>query len=52
VLNTAAALLIAGHAASIPEGITQAAGAIDSGRARQALDRLITISTAGTATTA
>jgi anthranilate phosphoribosyltransferase len=52
VLNTAAALLIAGHAATIPEGIMQASGAIDSGRARRALDRLITISTAGTATTA
>jgi anthranilate phosphoribosyltransferase len=52
VLNTAAALLIAGQAATIPEGITQAADAIDSGRARQALDRLIAISTAGRATTA
>jgi anthranilate phosphoribosyltransferase len=51
VLNTAAALLISGHAATIPDGITQASEAIDSGRARQALDRLISISTAGTATT-
>jgi anthranilate phosphoribosyltransferase len=51
VLNTAAALLIAGHAATIPEGIRQASDAIDSGRARQALDRLIAISTSGTATT-
>ena len=52
VLNTAAALLIAGQAATIPEGIVQASAALDSGRARQALDRLITISTAGAATTA
>jgi anthranilate phosphoribosyltransferase len=51
VLNTAAALLIAGHAATIPDGIAQASEAIDSGRARQALDRLISISTAGTVTT-
>ncbi len=52
VLNTAAALLIAGQAATIPEGIVQACAALDSGRARRALDRLIAISTAGTATTA
>jgi anthranilate phosphoribosyltransferase len=45
VLNTAAALLIAGHSATIREGLTHASEAIDSGRARAALDRLIAIST-------
>jgi anthranilate phosphoribosyltransferase len=47
LLNTAAALLVAGHAATIPEGLSAAAAAIDSGRARTVLQRLIAISTSG-----
>jgi anthranilate phosphoribosyltransferase len=46
LLNTGAALLIAGRAASIPEGIAAAEDAIDSGRAAAVLDRLIALSNA------
>ncbi len=45
LLNAGAALLIAGAAASVREGIAQAAHAIDSGGARQTLERLVAIST-------
>jgi anthranilate phosphoribosyltransferase len=44
LLNAGAALLVAGKAGSIQEGIRQAADSIDSGRARQALHRLVSVS--------
>jgi anthranilate phosphoribosyltransferase len=47
LLNAAASLLIAGKAATIPEGLVMAAEAIDSGRAAGVLDRLIAISKDG-----
>jgi anthranilate phosphoribosyltransferase len=47
LLNAGAALFIAGRAGSVREGIAKAAGAIDSGRARQVLDQLVEISNAG-----
>lgn len=47
LLNAAAALLIAGRAATIREGLPMAAEAIDSGRAREVLDRLVAVSTGG-----
>jgi anthranilate phosphoribosyltransferase len=40
VLNAAAALLVAGVAASLPDGIVGAEASLDSGRARIALDQL------------
>ena len=45
LLNAAASLLIAGRAATIPEGIAMAADAIDSGRAAAVLEKLIRLST-------
>ena len=47
LLNAAAALLIAGEAATIPLGIARAAEAIDSGRAREVLARLVATSVGG-----
>ena len=47
LLNTAGVLLAAGAAATIPEGIQQAAHAIDSGAAMQRLDALVELSNAG-----
>ena len=44
LLNAAASLLIAGNAATIPEGLAVAADAIDSGRAAAVLDKLIRLS--------
>lgn len=44
LLNTAAALFIAGRAASLAEGLSLAADAIDSGRAKQTLDTLVRLS--------
>ena len=44
VLNAAASLLIAGRAATIPEGLVMAAEAIDSGRAAAVLDKLVALS--------
>ena len=44
LLNSGAALMIAGLAADIPAGIDMAAAAIDSGKAREALDTLIQVS--------
>ena len=41
LLNAAAALWVAGHAASIDEGIARAAQAIDSGKVQQTLDALV-----------
>jgi anthranilate phosphoribosyltransferase len=43
LLNAGAALLIAGVASSISDGVALAAGAIDSGRARQALETLLKV---------
>lgn len=47
LLNAAAALLIAGRTATLREGLPLAAAAIDSGRARDVLDRLVAVSTGG-----
>jgi anthranilate phosphoribosyltransferase len=44
LLNAAAALLIAGRAATIPEGLAIAADAIDSGRAAAVLEKLTRLS--------
>ena len=49
VLNAAAALLIAGEAATIVEGVARASEAIDTGGAQAALDRLIAVSHGGKA---
>jgi anthranilate phosphoribosyltransferase len=46
LLNAGAALFIAGHTESVKDGITRAADAIDSGRARQILSRLTEASSA------
>ena len=46
LLNAGASLLIAGQAATIPEGIVMAAEAIDSGRAAAVLEQLVYLSTA------
>lgn len=43
LLNTAAALIVAGKAASLIDGVAQAKTSIDSGRAAQALDRLVAV---------
>jgi anthranilate phosphoribosyltransferase len=45
LLNSAAALIVAGKAADLKRGVAIAAEAIDSGRARQTLARLVAIST-------
>ena len=47
LLNSAAALMIAGKAGDLAEGAAIAARAIDSGAARGALDRLVAVSNAG-----
>lgn len=44
VLNAGAALVVAGHAGELAEGIDQAAAAIDSGAALTALDALVRVS--------
>jgi anthranilate phosphoribosyltransferase len=46
LLNAAAGLLLAGRAEKLPDALAIAAAAVDSGRARQTLDRLISIATA------
>jgi anthranilate phosphoribosyltransferase len=43
LLNAGAALVVADKAASLAEGVTQAAAAIDQGRAKARLDRLVEI---------
>lgn len=48
LLNTAAALIVAGRVPSIREGVGLAAESIQSGRAKAALEKLVTISQAGT----
>lgn len=44
LLNTAAALFVAGTASTVRDGLAMAADAIDSGRARGALDALVRVS--------
>lgn len=44
LLNAGASLLIAGKVATIPEGLTMAADAIDSGRAAAVLQQLVCLS--------
>jgi anthranilate phosphoribosyltransferase len=44
LLNAAAAILVAGLADSLPAGLEQARDALDSGRARAALDALVQVS--------
>lgn len=44
LLNAAAALVVAGKAKSVTEGVALAAQAIDGGRARERLDRLVSVS--------
>ncbi len=46
VLNAAAALVVAGEAGNLREGVDRAAGAVDSGAAKGALERLIQVSNA------
>jgi anthranilate phosphoribosyltransferase len=46
LLNAGAALLVAGAAASVPEGIASAARAIDSGDAKRVLEKMVAISNA------
>ncbi|MGQ0457564.1 MAG: anthranilate phosphoribosyltransferase [Hyphomicrobium sp.] len=43
LLNAAAALIVAGKAASLEDGVARAADSIDSGRAARALDRLVAV---------
>jgi anthranilate phosphoribosyltransferase len=45
LLNAAAALVVAGHAAELHEGVAQAAESIDSGEARRRLAILATVTT-------
>ena len=47
VLNAGAALVVAGRAADLADGIVQARAAIDDGRALATLDRLVAVSNAG-----
>jgi anthranilate phosphoribosyltransferase len=47
ILNAGASLFIAGHSASVREGIEAAARAIDSGAALGTLERLVAVSQAG-----
>lgn len=47
LLNAAASLLIAGGAATIPDGLAIAADAIDSGRAAAVLEKLVALSQDG-----
>lgn len=46
LLNAAGALVMSGHSADLREGIAKAADAIDSGRARAALERLAAVTQA------
>lgn len=43
LLNSAAALVVAGKADGLPDGIEKAEASIDSGRAARALDRLVAV---------
>jgi len=46
LMNAAAALIVAGRVETLPEGVALAAGAIDSGKARDTLRKLVEISNA------
>jgi anthranilate phosphoribosyltransferase len=46
MLNAAAALLVAGRAATLAEGVPLAAAALDDGRARATLERPVKASAA------
>jgi anthranilate phosphoribosyltransferase len=46
LLNAGSALFVAGRAATVRDGIAMAARAVDSGTARQALDRMVRSSNA------
>ena len=48
ILNAAGALVVAGRAENVPEGWPIAAHALESGAARDALEKLITVSRAST----
>jgi anthranilate phosphoribosyltransferase len=50
LLNTGAALFIAGATASVQEGIARAASAIDRGDARRTLERLVAVSASDSVT--
>jgi len=50
LLNAAAALVVGGHAQDLKEGIDQAAGAIDTGAARDVLNNLVEVSNSGNST--
>lgn len=43
LMNAGAALIVAGRAATLAEGVAQAAASIDEGRAHERLDRLVAI---------
>ena len=47
LLNTGAALVVAGRAADIAEGAQLAADSIDSGQAEAVLEKLVEVSNAG-----
>jgi len=47
LLNAAAALVVAGRASALTDGLSMAAGAVDDGRARRTLEQLIVTSIAG-----
>ena len=47
LLNAAAALVVAGRAGDLREGVRTAAEAVDDGKAQAALDRLVEISGRG-----
>ena len=46
LLNTGAALFIAGAASSIQDGIARGAQALDRGEAKRTLERMVAVSTA------
>jgi anthranilate phosphoribosyltransferase len=45
LLNSAAALIVAGRARDLRQGVDQAAEAIDAGKARRVLEKLVAITT-------
>jgi anthranilate phosphoribosyltransferase len=45
-MNAAAAFIVAGKASSLKEGVALAAEAIDSGKARETLRKLVAVSNA------
>ena len=47
LFNTSAALIVAGKAGSLEDGVARAAQAIDSGAANLALDKLIAVTNEG-----